>query len=89
MQLETWLGEANITVNKNMVPRDQRKPAETSGIRVGTPAVTTRGFKEAEILKLADFIGRGVEAREDEAALRAIGEEVKEFMKAYPMPRFC
>jgi len=80
---------ARITVNKNMIPFDPEKPFVTSGIRVGTPAVTTRGFKEAEILKLADFIERGVEAREDEAALRAIGEEVKEFMKNYPMPRFC
>ena len=80
---------ARITVNKNMIPFDPEKPFVTSGIRVGTPAVTTRGFKEAEILKLADFIERGVESREDEAALRAIGEEVKEFMKAYPMPRFC
>ena len=80
---------ARITVNKNMIPFDPEKPFVTSGIRVGTPAVTTRGFKEPEILKLAEFIERGVEAREDEAALRAIGEEVKEFMKAYPMPRFC
>ena len=80
---------ARITVNKNMIPFDPEKPFVTSGIRVGTPAVTTRGFKESEIVKLADFIERGVEAREDEAALRAIGEEVKEFMKNYPMPRFC
>ena len=80
---------ARITVNKNMIPFDPEKPFVTSGIRVGTPAVTTRGFKEAEIIKLADFIERGVEAREDEAALRAIGEEVREFMRDYPMPRFC
>ena len=80
---------ARITVNKNMIPFDPEKPFVTSGIRVGTPAVTTRGFKEPEIIKLADFIERGVEAREDEAALRAIGEEVREFMKDYPMPRFC
>ena len=80
---------ARITVNKNMIPFDPEKPFVTSGIRVGTPAVTTRGFKEAEIVRLADFSERGDEAREDQAALRAIGEEVKEFMKAYPMPRFC
>ena len=79
---------ARITVNKNMIPFDPEKPFVTSGIRVGTPAVTTRGFKEPEIIKLAEFIERGVEYREDEAKLRAIGEEVKEFMRAYPMPRF-
>ena len=79
---------ARITVNKNMIPFDPEKPFVTSGIRVGTPAVTTRGFKEPEIVKLAEFIERGVEYREDEAKLRAIGEEVKEFMRAYPMPRF-
>jgi len=80
---------ARITVNKNMIPFDPEKPFVTSGIRVGTPAVTTRGFKEPEIVKLADFIERGVEFREDEAKLRALGEEVKAFMKNYPMPRFC
>ena len=80
---------ARITVNKNMIPFDPEKPFVTSGIRVGTPAVTTRGFREAEIVKLAEFIERGFEARDDEAALRALGEEVKAFMKDYPMPRFC
>ena len=79
---------ARITVNKNMIPFDPEKPFVTSGIRIGTPAVTTRGFKEPEIVKLAEFIERGVDAREDEAELRRIGEEVKEFMRAYPMPRF-
>ncbi len=77
---------ARITVNKNMIPFDPEKPFVTSGIRVGTPAVTTRGFKEAEIVRLADFIERGVEFREDEAKLRALGEEVREFMRNYPMP---
>ena len=79
---------ARITVNKNMIPFDPEKPFVTSGIRIGTPAVTTRGLKEAEMVTIADFIDRGVAACEDEAALRAIGEEVKEFMKAFPMPQF-
>ena len=79
---------ARITVNKNMIPFDPEKPFVTSGIRIGTPAVTTRGLKEPEMIKIADFILRGVEAGEDTAALKAIGEEVKAFMAAFPMPRF-
>ena len=79
---------AGITLNKNMIPFDPEKPFVTSGIRIGTPAVTTRGMKEAEMVQVADFIERGVAARDDEAALRAIGAEVKEFMRAFPMPQF-
>ena len=79
---------ARITVNKNMIPFDPEKPFVTSGIRIGTPAVTTRGLKEAEMVKVAEFIDRGVALREDEAALRALGEEVKAFMANFPMPQF-
>ncbi len=79
---------ARITVNKNMIPFDPEKPFVTSGIRIGTPAVTTRGLKEAEMVRIADFIERGVLNRDDEAALRKIGDEVKEFMAAFPMPQF-
>lgn len=82
-QLETWLGEANITVNKNMVPRDQRKPAETSGIRVGTPAVTTRGFKEPEMEKIAGFIAAMI--NEGEAAVPAVKAEVEKLTAAFPL----
>ena len=79
---------ARITVNKNMIPFDPEKPFVTSGIRIGTPAVTTRGLKEAEMVKVAEFIDRGVALREDENALRALGEEVKAFMADFPMPQF-
>lgn len=79
---------AHITANKNMIPFDPEKPFVTSGIRVGTPAITTRGLKEAEMVRVADFIERGVELREDEAALAALGNEVQEFMADFPMPRF-
>ena len=81
--LETWLGMANITVNKNMVPRDQRKPAETSGIRIGTPAVTTRGFKEPEIELIAGWIARIL--NEGEAAVPAVKAEVAELTAKYPL----
>ena len=79
---------AHITANKNMIPFDPEKPFVTSGIRIGTPAITTRGLKEADMVKVAEFIDRAVAARADEAALRAIGEEVTEFMAAFPMPQF-
>ena len=79
---------ARITVNKNMIPFDPEKPFVTSGIRIGTPAITTRGLKEADMVKIADFIERGVAMREDEEALKALGEEVTAFMANFPMPRF-
>ncbi len=82
------LDKAHITVNKNMIPFDPEKPFVTSGIRIGTAAVTTRGLKEAEMLKIAEFIDRGVAMLDDEAGLIALGEEVKKFMRAFPLPRF-
>lgn len=82
-ELETWLGMANITVNKNMVPRDQRKPAETSGVRIGTPAVTTRGFKEAEMELIAGWIARIL--KEGEAAVPAVKAEVAKLTEKYPL----
>ena len=82
-ELETWLGDANITVNKNMVPRDQRKPAETSGIRVGTPAVTTRGMKEAQMAVIADCIADILE--QGEAAVPTVREKVAALTDAFPL----
>ena len=82
-ELETWLGLANITVNKNMVPRDQRKPNETSGVRIGTPAVTTRGFKEPEMERIAGWIARVL--RQGEAAVPQVKAEVAQLTQQFPL----
>jgi len=82
-QLETWLGMANITVNKNMVPRDQRKPAETSGVRIGTPAVTTRGFKEPEMERIAEWIA--LILNQGEEAVPAVKAGVEELTRQFPL----
>jgi glycine hydroxymethyltransferase len=84
--VEAWLQTAGIIVNKNMVPFDTRKAMETSGIRVGTPALTTRGLKEAEMLKVAAWFDAAVQAKGDAAALERIRAEVAEFTKGYPLP---
>ena len=81
--LETLLEDANITVNKNTVPNETRSPFVTSGVRVGTPAVTTRGLKEADMAKVAGWIARVV--REDEAAVPQVKAEVEAFMKNFPL----
>ena len=80
--------KAGITLNKNMIPFDPEKPMITSGVRIGTPAVTTRGMKEAEMLKITDFIDRAVKNKDNDEALAAIKEEVRQFAQAFPMPQF-
>ena len=82
-QLETWLEEANITVNKNTVPNENRSPFVTSGIRVGTPAVTTRGLKEEQMDMIARWIARIV--REGESACPQVQAEVEALMANYPL----
>ncbi|MFA6815140.1 MAG: serine hydroxymethyltransferase [Lentisphaeria bacterium] len=78
---------AGITVNKNMIPFDPEKPFVTSGIRVGTPAVTTRGMKEDAMIKIADFMERSVAVCNDKDALYKIHDEIRDFLKAYPRPQ--
>ncbi|HXT48993.1 MAG TPA: serine hydroxymethyltransferase [Gemmatimonadaceae bacterium] len=82
---EKVLGEAGITVNKNTVPKETQSPFVTSGIRIGTPAVTTRGFKEEEMKRIAGFIDRAIAAPEDAASLARIKQEVKELASAFPL----
>ncbi|MCK5844117.1 MAG: serine hydroxymethyltransferase [Victivallales bacterium] len=80
------LDKAAITVNKNMIPFDPEKPFVTSGIRIGTPAVTTRGMKEKDMIRIADFINRAISVQHDDEALKAIANEVRNYMKGFPMP---
>ena len=84
-QAEQSLGKAGITVNKNMVPFDSRSPFVTSGIRVGTPAVTTRGMKENEMIKIAEFINQAVSNFEDDKKLDEIKSEVKNLCSQFPL----
>lgn len=83
---ELALHHAGLTVNKNLIPGDPEKPMVTSGIRVGTPAVTTRGLKEKEIDQIALWIDRAIAARADEAKLAKIRDEVKDMCRMYPIP---
>jgi glycine hydroxymethyltransferase len=82
---EEALGKAGITVNKNMIPWDPEKPMTTSGIRVGTPALTTRGMGPQEMTKVASLIGRALDAPADDAALAKVRGEVKELCASFPM----
>jgi glycine hydroxymethyltransferase len=85
-QAEAWLESAGIICNKNMIPFDERKPTLTSGLRLGSPALTTRGFKEPEMTKVADLLHRALSAGEDEAGRAKVGAEVREFCRHFPLP---
>ena len=79
------LDKARITVNRNAVPFDTRSPFVTSGIRIGTPAVTTRGMKENEMELIADFIVRALSNVGDEAVLRKVADEVRQLCEKFPV----
>jgi len=82
---ERVLDEVGITVNKNMIPNDPEKPLVTSGIRVGTPAVTTRGMREPEMEQIAQLINDAIAGREDEAAKARVREAVRELTARFPL----
>ena len=85
-EAENALSAAGITVNKNTVPYDPRPPFDPSGIRLGTPALTTRGLKEAEMDQVAEWIDAAVSARNDAKKLAAIHKEITAFTKDFPLP---
>ena len=82
---EHALDAAGITVNKNTVPFETRSPFVTSGVRLGTAALTTRGMKEDEMRQVAAFIVEAIEKRDEPASLAAIRGRVEEFARAYPL----
>jgi len=79
------LGQVNITVNKNLIPFDKKSAVVTSGIRVGTPAVTTRGLKEFHMRKIVQFINQAINASDNPKALEAIKKEVINLTKRFPL----
>jgi len=84
-EAESALGKAGITVNKNSIPWDTNPPLKPSGIRVGTPAMTTRGMKEPEMRQIGTWIAKALETRNDEAALARIRGEVAELCNQFPL----
>jgi glycine hydroxymethyltransferase len=83
---EAALDKAGITVNKNMIPYDERKPMDPSGVRIGTPALTTRGMGPAEMKAIAEWILRALKSPADEACLKQIRHEVSELCQQFPVP---
>jgi glycine hydroxymethyltransferase len=83
---EVSLDKAHITVNKNMIPFDQRKPLDPSGIRIGTAALTTRGMKEGEMKKVGAWILQILRVPEDQANISRVQGEIREMTKSFPVP---
>ena len=82
---DATLGRAHITVNKNAVPNDPQSPFVTSGIRIGTPAVTTRGFTEADCIALADWIADVIDEPENEAVIERVRDQATQLCRRYPV----
>src|SRR3989344_3785073 len=85
-EAETLLDRVGITLNKNAIADDTRKPMDPSGIRFGTPAITTRGFKEKECARVAELMIEALKNRTDEKKLTAIREEIKQLAAKFPIP---
>jgi glycine hydroxymethyltransferase len=85
-QAEEWLESANVIVNKNMIPFDERKPTQTSGLRLGTPALTTRGMKTDQMRTVADLIHHVLCAAGDDVALERVRGQVSDLCAQFPVP---
>lgn len=86
LECQKLLESCNITVNKNSIPFDDEKPFYASGIRIGTPAMTTRGYKEEQFIEIANYIDEIIMHKDDRKYLDAIKEKVSELNKNYPLP---
>jgi glycine hydroxymethyltransferase len=84
-EAEAALGKAEITVNKNMVPFDNQSPFITSGIRVGTAAMTSRGFEETDMIRIVDYIDEVISNTSNEQKIAAIKAEIKTWVCDYPL----
>ena len=84
-QAEEGLIQADITINKNMVPFDTQSPMVTSGMRIGTPAITTRGLKEKDVLKVVDLIDEALQKPGDSKHLKSVKKKVNRFMQKFPL----
>jgi glycine hydroxymethyltransferase len=82
---ETVLGRAHITVNKNAIPNDPEKPFVTSGIRIGSPAMTTRGFGKAETEQLGQLIADVLDAPQDDKVIARVADDVKRLCARFPV----
>ncbi len=85
-EAEKCLEHVGISINKNMIPFDPRKPMDPSGIRVGTPALTTRGCKEKDMQTVADLMDEALMNRTDETKLKQVSQKVKDFSLRFPVP---
>lgn len=83
---EAALDDAGITANKNTIPYDEQRPTVTSGVRIGTPALTTRGMREAEMADVARLIGRVLDAVDDHSVREAVRADVRDLAAAFPIP---
>lgn len=82
---EKWLEDAGLITNKNGIPDDPRPPMVTSGLRLGTPATTTRGFKEPEMRQIAEWVNRVIESKGDESVIQTVRSEVKDLCAQFPL----
>ena len=83
---QDWLEQAGIIVNKNGIPNDPRSPMVTSGLRLGTPALTSRGLKEAQMRTVADWLDQVMSSGGDEATGSKVREEIATFCESFPLP---
>jgi glycine hydroxymethyltransferase len=84
-EAEDVLERAHVTVNKNAIPNDPQKPPITSGIRIGTPAMTTRGFEEIEAEQVANLVADVLDAPRDEATVARVREQVRALCRRFPV----